>query len=71
MLIWVEMLHSMRLVLYILFCDMYILLFSLWVMLNCNDPSVNLSEEVVRELLDAPPEVDEDVMLGEVINIEV
>ena len=40
-------------------------------MLNDDDPSVNLSEEVVRELLDAPPEVDNDVMLGEVSYIEV
>ena len=40
-------------------------------MLNDDDPSVNLSEEVVRELLDAPPEVDEDVMLGEVCNLTV
>ena len=39
--------------------------------MNDDDLSVNLSEEVVRELLDAPPEVDEDVMLGEVSNIQV
>ena len=40
-------------------------------MLNDDDPSVNVSEEVVRDLLDAPPEVDEDVMLGKVSNIEM
>ena len=40
-------------------------------MLKDVDPSVNVSKEVVRELLDAPPEVDEDVMLDEVCNLAV
>ena len=35
-------------------------------MLNDDDPSVTVSKEVVRSLLDAPPEVDDDVVLGEV-----
>ena len=39
--------------------------------LTDDNPSVNVSEEVVRELLDAPSEVDEDVMLDEVCNLAV
>ena len=37
-------------------------------MLNDDDLTVTVSEEVVRSLLDAPPEADEDedVVLGEV-----
>ena len=35
-------------------------------MLNDDNLSVTVSKEVVRSLLDAPPEVDEDVVLGEV-----
>ena len=35
-------------------------------MLNDDDLSVTVSQEVVRSLLDAPPEVDEDVVLDKV-----
>ena len=34
--------------------------------LNDNDLSVTVSKEVVRSLLNAPPDVDEDVVLDEV-----